>query len=99
MVSFMQEYQVNDHIILKLYGRETVIFINGERVNQCKFLLFNIPVKEIEKYDDIQSIDELESKYGRRSEGKNVIDPKTEFWGHCSNIQAWVENNYDERSC
>jgi len=93
----MQEYKINDLITLKLIGRETVIFINGERVNQCKFLLFNIPVKEIEKYEDIQSIDELESRYGRQSEGKHIIDPETEFWGHCSNIEAWAENDYDTR--
>ncbi len=25
------------------------------------------------------------------------ISPKNEFKGHCSNLQAWVENNYDTR--
>lgn len=25
------------------------------------------------------------------------ITPEEEFWGHCSNLQAWVENNYDTR--
>ena len=85
----MNEYQVNDLITLKLIGRETIIFINGERVNQCKFLLFNIPVKEIEKYDEIQSIDELESRYGRQSEGKHIIDPETEFWGHWCDMKSY----------
>ena len=27
----------------------------------------------------------------------NTITPKQEFWGHCSNIQAWVECEYDTR--
>ena len=25
------------------------------------------------------------------------IPPETEFWGHCSNLQVWTENNYDTR--
>lgn len=25
------------------------------------------------------------------------IPPEVEFWGHCSNMQVWVENNYDTR--
>ncbi len=25
------------------------------------------------------------------------IPPETEFWGHCSNLQVWAENNYDTR--
>ena len=25
------------------------------------------------------------------------ITSEQEFWGHCSNLQAWVENNYDTR--
>ena len=27
----------------------------------------------------------------------DILLPETEFWGHCSNIQAWVEHNYDTR--
>jgi hypothetical protein len=32
-------------------------------------------------------------------EGNNKlkISPETEFWGHCSNMQVWFENNYDTR--
>ena len=25
------------------------------------------------------------------------IYPETEFWGHCSNLQVWVENDYNTR--
>ena len=27
----------------------------------------------------------------------SLISPETEFWGHCSNLQAWYESNYDTR--
>lgn len=30
-------------------------------------------------------------------ENFTLIDPKEEFWGHCSNLQVWVENDYDTR--
>ncbi|MFO7797434.1 MAG: hypothetical protein ACQERB_07155 [Promethearchaeati archaeon] len=26
-----------------------------------------------------------------------AISPEEKFWGHCSNLQAWVENDYDTR--
>jgi len=31
--------------------------------------------------------------YGRIDE----IPPEVEFWGHCSNLQVWAENDYDTR--
>ena len=27
----------------------------------------------------------------------SLIDPETEFMGHCSNLQAWYEYDYDLR--
>ena len=61
----------------------------------CKSLLIQIPVNEVERYDEINSIDEVVevSDYGDTSE--HEIPPETEFWGHCSNLQAWYENKYD----
>jgi Leucine-rich repeat (LRR) protein len=63
-------------------------------------LLLSIPKKRIRDYDDIGSIDEASERLSRRMEfGRSQLDipPETEFWGHCSNIQAWAENNYDTR--
>ena len=30
-------------------------------------------------------------------ENFTLIEPEEEFWGHCSNLQVWVENDYDTR--
>ena len=30
-------------------------------------------------------------------ENFTLIDPEEEFWGHCSNLQVWVEHDYDTR--
>ena len=95
----MNEFKVNDYITLKLEGRRTNIYVKGELFNQCKFLILDIPVDEISTFDEIQSIDEAVEKLDRSLEGNNrrVIPPEVEFWGHCSNLQVWVENNYDTR--
>jgi hypothetical protein len=61
----------------------------------------NIQTNEIEKYDLIDSIDEAAEKLDRSMETnqsiRREITPEVEFWGHCSNIQAWAENDYDTR--
>ena len=28
-------------------------------------------------------------------ENFTLIEPEEEFWGHCSNLQVWVEHDYD----
>ena len=95
------EYKINDYITLKLEDGETNIYVNGRYFNQCKFLMLNIPVNNIEDYDGIESIDDAADILGwtpERQDGvKYEIPPEIEFWGHCSNLQAWAENNYDTR--
>ena len=99
---FSKKFVVNNYLELRLNGKETVIYVNGERFNQCKFLLLNIPVSEIQSFDDIESIDEAAEKLdGSLEEDISVkevgIPPEVEFWGHSSNLQVWVENDYDTR--
>jgi len=97
----MNEFIINDFLTLKLEEGKTNIYVNGELFEQCKFLMLNIPVEETEKFDEIDSIDEVADLLGWREEGQEGIEyeirPETEFWGHCSNLQAWYENNYDTR--
>ena len=108
-ITKMQEFRVNEYITLrleedkttlKLGGKETVIYVSGEKFQQCKYLLINIPVDEVSPFDEIQSIDEAAERLDRTMEQKvyNVnLPPEAEFWGHCSNLQVWAENNYDTR--
>lgn len=91
-------FQINEFLSLRLEENETNIYINGKLFNQCKFLLFNITNKERTKYKDIDSIDEASELYDKTHEtDHSSIGPKTEFFGHCSNLQAWYENDYDTR--
>ena len=79
----------------------TIIYINGKRFNQCKYILLDIPLDNVEAYDSIQSIDEASESLDRSLEifdGHLMnISPDTEFWAHCSNLQAWADNEYDTR--
>ncbi len=97
----IKTYQVNKYIRLQLDWNTTNIYVNGQHFNQCKYLLLNIPLDEMEKYDEINSIDKAVELLDNTLETHSIenfqIDPETEFWGHCSNIQAWVENDYDTR--
>ena len=61
-------------------------------------MLFNISSKERPKYKDINSVDEASELYdGAHEHDHASLNPETEFWGHCSNLQAWYENDYDTR--
>lgn len=97
----MNEFKVNDYLTLKLEEEKTNIYVKEVLFNQCKYLMLNIPIEETENFDEIESIDEAADILGWTYDGqegvKYEIDPETEFWGHCSNLHAWYENNYDTR--
>ncbi|MHA2366788.1 MAG: hypothetical protein ACXAC7_22750, partial [Candidatus Hodarchaeales archaeon] len=111
-MDFKKEFKVNEYITLKLEQNRTFIYVAGRRFLQCKRLMINILEKDIPKFDEIDSIDEAADVYeqflweNRIVEGpmarpsaiqNETITPEQEFWGHCSNIQSWVENNYNTR--
>jgi len=94
----VNEYKVNEYIKLKLEGGRTLIYVNNRPFRQCMYLLLNIPIDRIEEYDEINSIDEAAVKLDSKMERNHrIIPPETEFWGHCSNLQAWADNGYDTR--
>ncbi len=95
-----KEFKINEKLTVKLENNRTNIYVDGRMFNQCKYLLLNIFTSRIRAYDRIESIDEAAETLARNLEGRNShfkISPETEFWGHCSNIQVWYENNYDTR--
>ena len=44
----MKEFEVNEHITLELENNQTVIYIDGERFNQCRYILLNRKIDELE---------------------------------------------------
>jgi hypothetical protein len=96
-----KEYVVNDFLKLRLEQGRTHIYVKNRLFMQCMYLLLNIQTKNIRQYDIIDSIDEAAEILDRSMEGGGrgvyQISPEEEFRGHCSNIQAWYENDYDTR--
>jgi len=92
------EYKINDYITLKLEKSKTVIYIKDEKFIQCKYLLIEISKEYFKDFDDCMSIDDVSEKLDHSLENNinfNQLKPEIEFWGHCSNLQAWSENLYD----
>jgi hypothetical protein len=87
-------FNINELITLKLIKGKTILLVEDEEFKHCKHLLLNIDTEDLEKYSDIRSIDALSENIKSAPE-IDQIDPETEFWGHCSNISAWVENEYN----
>lgn len=96
------EFKINEFITIKLVsGNQTVIYIKDEEFRNCKFLLIVNP-QDDELLNQIDSIDEAGEILSRQLETGTTpadlgITAEQEFWGHCSNIQAWVESDYDTR--
>ncbi len=96
-----KEYRINKHLTLKLIEGQTEIYIDEKPFHQCKYLLLNLTQKDFAKFDHIDSIDEafeIYNKMDKNHEGDHdLIDPESEFIGHCSNLQAWYEHDYNLR--
>ena len=97
------EFIVNEFLSLKLEGDITIIYVAQKPFVQCKFLLLEIPMQEMTSLDGMKSIDQFAQELDHSLEPSdeftrvNKIPPETEFWGHCSNLQAWYENDYNTR--
>ena len=93
----MQEFKVNDFIVLRFEGENTVIYIAGKEFLQCKILLFNVAIDKVNEFNEISSIDEAVEVYNPSTGVVIDIPPEVRFWAHCSNLQTWAENNYNPR--
>lgn len=96
----MKDFVLSRNLSLKLEKDQTVIYVAGERFNQCKYILLSRKIDRLEDLLSLDSIDELAGKLDNSMERKRntiKISPETEFWAHCSNLQIWYENDYDSR--
>ncbi len=94
-----KKFKLNKFLTLKLERGETVIYINKEKFIICMHLILNIHKKDINLYDQIDSVDEAAEIYKKfkGEQSDHSISPEQEFKGHCSNLQVWFENDYDSR--
>jgi len=97
------EFIINEFMSLKLEEDITMIYVAKKPFIQCKFLLLEISIEETTILDEMESIDQVAQELNRSLEPLDdftrvdKLPPETEFWGHCSNLQAWYENNYNTK--
>ena len=97
----MKTFVINDYIALKFEDGLTNIYVGGELFIQSKYLILNIPAIQVTKFDKIESMDEV-GDFLAWNDGAQAgigydIEFESEFWGYCSNLQAWYEHGYDTR--
>lgn len=96
-------FKINENISLALEGKKTEIYIDSKKFIQCKhlFLIKDLKIKQGEQVNQLKSIDDVAEYLDDVLEGEEIlaselgITPEQEFWAHCSNLQAWVENKYN----
>jgi len=97
------KYAISKYLSLKLEDDKTIIYISGKPFRHCKYLLIKIPINKISTFDELESIDEAAEKLDNSMEPRKGkiytyrIPPEVEFWGHCSNIQVWYEQDYNTK--
>ncbi len=99
----IKEFKISENLTLKLEKGKTVIYVNGRVFRQCRYLLLNLNDRETNHTNNLKSIDEVadylinDLRLIKNDSKSLVIPPETEFWGHCSNLQVWYENNYNTK--
>lgn len=97
LIAPTQVFEVNEFISLKLIFSKTLIYLCGDLFLTCQKVALSLSPNEFETYKDFDNIDDIIDFYSSQTSSEEVISitPEEEFWAHCSNMQAWVENNYD----
>ncbi|MBD3337775.1 MAG: hypothetical protein GF353_01615 [Candidatus Lokiarchaeota archaeon] len=103
---------INELLEMRLYAPKRVeIFVDGKQFAQCKFLLLNLDLENVDTAigaQQVQSIDEAEHFFARHHSDKRefenhsrriaaALSPEETFRAHSSNLQVWAENKYDSR--
>lgn len=58
----MKEFNIKFFLILKLEDEKSIIYVEGEKFDQCKSLFLTIPIPEIQSLDEVKTIDEIAEK-------------------------------------
>lgn len=91
-------FKANKYITIKLEQDDSVIYVCGKRFLLCKHLLFTGTKETLSiKTKTLNSIDEIAQVLTPTSNNDIKINPEELYMGHCSNIQAWCQNDYDTR--
>ncbi|MHA2000367.1 MAG: hypothetical protein ACTSU9_19835 [Promethearchaeota archaeon] len=90
-------YKIDELLELRLINGKTSIYVGGKEVILCTTLAMTITPEFIEATADSKFMDEIVviSRKVEWPKYQPQITPEEEFQGHCSNLQAWFELDYD----
>ena len=96
------DFELNRYLSVRFRARSTVIYVKEEPFIACKYLFMNAPSIQSTMSMSFDSIDQMSESLNGQLEREITreevgLSPEDEFWGHCSNLQVWVENDYDTR--
>jgi hypothetical protein len=90
----MPKYTINKFLDLRFEDGKTNIYVNNQLFTHCKYILLNIDRDT--KFNSIDDfVEKLDGSFEVPGVNKNNVIPEMLFWAHCSNLQAWYENNYN----
>ena len=86
-------FRINKYITLELRDGKTVVLLNNSEFLICAGVFVDINTRSgCLDYDSVDKL--IDDEYTRSHVS---LSPEEEFWVHCSNLQAWSENNYDTK--
>lgn len=97
LVGYNTELFVNDKSFMQC--KRLILDIPREDIEQSNQLDSIDEAAEIYDYSihDHEVFREGEDPEIENDENFSLLSPEEEFWGHCSNLQVWVEHDYDTR--
>jgi len=90
---FYEEFKINEYLSVVYDYGEINININGKKHLTCQIAVVNLPNEDQEK--EFSNMDDFLDSYNLDYYSTPRIPKRTEFWVHCSSLQAWAEHNYD----
>ena len=84
-------FRINEYITLELRDGKTVILLDNSEFLICTAVSINSILRDLAYGSVDKTIEDLDMRYFVS------LSPEEEYWVHCSNLQAWNENNYDTR--
>ncbi len=101
----MKEYPIKDNqgnivFTVKLFDDKSRIFIGEEEIITCRTVPLAIPQAELPALKNMESINDIIDYIERAPMSENMdyeIDPELDFFVNCSNLQAWVEHDFNTR--
>ncbi len=100
----IQEFVINELLTVKLenemssfsnnFFKHVNIYIKKVKISTIDLVFFNRPQEFPKDIDKIQSINDMENYFGH-FRGTYQVSQEEIYWVVCSNLQVWVENNYN----